>query len=149
MGEHGVPMDNRRPTMIETREEYEYCLKRGYDPLIDERFPMEIGLRREIQREKFGKNNAEGNRKFYRFCIEHSGNFCEECGRYIPFPSAVNISHRLSRGAHPAISHDPRNFDFLCYSCHKTYENGDRKGMKIYPRVEKMIEKLKEEYYNV
>lgn len=133
--------------MIETREEYDYVVGRGYEPLIDERFPMDINLRREIQREKFGKNNAEGNRKFYKFCIENLPHICAECGRYIEHPSAVNISHRLSRGAHPAVSHDPRNVDFLCFSCHQRYENGDRKGMKIYAKVEKMIEKLKNEYY--
>lgn len=132
--------------MIETREEYEYCLKRGYDPLIDERFPMEIGLRREIQREKFGKNNAQGNSKFYRYIIEHKEWVCEECGAVILYPSAVNVSHILSRGAHPDKSHDPRNVNFLCFHHHSIWENGEREKMKIYPKNQKTIEQLKKEY---
>ena len=132
--------------MIETREEYEYCLSRGYDPLIDERFPMEINLRREIQREKFGKNNRGGNSKFYRYCIENLPHVCEECGRYISYPSAVNVSHILTRGAHPDKAHDPRNVNFLCFDCHARWENGDRESMKIYPKNLKTIEQLKKEY---
>lgn len=134
--------------MITTREEYDYAMSRGYDPLIDERIPMSHDLRVEIQKEKFGRNDAAGNTRFYRYCIAKKEPVCEECGRYIYHPSATNVSHILSRGAHPAISHDPRNFNFLCFRCHAKWENGDRRGMKIYPRNEKTIDKLKKEYYH-
>lgn len=132
--------------MITTRDEYEYAKGRGYEPLIDERLPMDINIRKEIQKERFGKNNAEGNRKFYRFCIENSSHFCEECGKFIPCPSAVNVSHILTRGAHPEKAHDPRNVNILCYECHARWENGDRQNMKIYEKNQKIIEKLREEY---
>ena len=45
--------------MITTREEYDYVVSRGYEPLTDARFPMEHSLRVEIQKEKFGGSNAE------------------------------------------------------------------------------------------
>lgn len=61
--------------MITTREEYEYCLLRGIDPLIDTRISMSHDLRVEIQKEKFGKNNANGNSKFYHYCIENLPSF--------------------------------------------------------------------------
>ena len=95
--------------MITTREEYDYVVSRGYEPLIDARFPMEHSLRVEIQKEKFGGNNAEGNAKFYKWCIEHKPNICEECGKPIRYASATNVSHILTRGSHPECSHDPRN----------------------------------------
>ncbi len=62
--------------MITTREEYDALLKRGVDALCDRRYPMEIGLRREIQREKFGKNNEEGNAKFYAYCRKNLPRVC-------------------------------------------------------------------------
>jgi hypothetical protein len=135
--------------MITTREEYNYALARGYDALLDERFPMDIALRKEIQKEKFGGNNARGNSVFYRYCLENKPLVCEECGRPIDYPSAVNVSHILTRGAHPAIAHDPRNTNILCFEHHQRWENGDRKSMRIYPKNEKTILQLKKEYYNV
>lgn len=135
--------------MITTREEYNYALARGYDALLDDRFPMDIALRKEIQKEKFGGNNARGNGVFYRYCLENKPLVCEECGRPIDYPSAVNVSHILTRGAHPAIAHDPRNVNILCFEHHQRWENGDRKSMHIYPKNEKTIQQLKKEYYNV
>lgn len=132
--------------MITTREEYDYALARGYDPLYDERFPMDIALRKEIQKEKFGGNNARANSVFYRYCLENNPLVCEECGKPINFPSAVNVSHILSRGAHPDKAHDPRNVNILCFDCHAKWENGDRKSMRIYTKNEKIIELLKKEY---
>lgn len=132
--------------MIETREEYDYAVGRGYEPLIDERLPMSHALRVEIQREKFGKNNAEGNGKFYKFCLSHFPHICEECGCPIENPWAMNVSHILSRGAHQEIAHDPRNTNILCWRHHLEWENGNRKSMRIYKKNEKTIEQLKQEY---
>ena len=131
---------------IESVEEYELALARGYDALLDKRFDMDIAIRKQVQKSIFGKNNAEGNRKFYRYCLENLPLVCEECGREITFPSPVNVSHILSRGAHPDKSHDPRNVNILCFDCHARWENGDRKNMKIYPKNEKTIETLRQEY---
>ena len=50
---------------ITNREDYDALLKRGIDCLYDKRYHLEIGLRREIQREKFGKNDDAGNALFY------------------------------------------------------------------------------------
>ena len=76
--------------MITTREEYDYVVSRGYEPLMDARFPMDIHLREEIQREFFGKNTMADNTKFYKWCIEHKPNICEECGKPIRYASATN-----------------------------------------------------------
>lgn len=132
--------------MITTREEYEYAVSRGYEPLTDARFPMDIHLREEIQRGLFGKNTMEDNARFYRWCIEHKPNICEECGRPIRHIGAINVSHILSRGSHPECAHDPRNVNILCAEHHSVWENGDRQSMLIYHRNERTIELLKKEY---
>lgn len=134
--------------ILSSREEYDYCVLRGYEPLCDERFPLEHQLRRELQGEKFGKNNAVGNQKFYEWCLEHKPLFCEECGKPIRNPSAVNVSHILSRGAHPEMAHDPRNMNILCAEHHAKWEHSTtRKGMRIETKNLKIIEQLKNEYY--
>ena len=133
--------------MITTREEYDYVVSRGYEPLIDARFPMEHSLRVEIQKEKFGGNNAEGNAKFYKWCLAHKPNICEECGKPIRYASATNVSHILTRGSHPECAHDPRNANILCFECHSRWEHTTtRKGMNICHKNEKTIEMLKKEY---
>lgn len=135
--------------MIETREEYDYVVKRGYEPLVDDRFPMEHRLRVEIQREKFGKNNAEGNRKFYKFCLLHYPHICENCGKPIENPWAMNVSHILSRGSHPEMAFDPRNVNILCAGCHAAWEHATTRyhlRMWFVEKNERTIEQLKQEY---
>ena len=132
--------------MIETREEYDYVVSRGFEPLVDKRFPMEIGLRREVQGEMFGKNDSKGNEKFYKWCLRKFPHVCEECGVPIENPWAMNVSHILTRGAHPDKAHDPRNVNILCWRHHMEWENGNRKSMRIYSKNEKTIEQLKREY---
>lgn len=132
--------------IIGERWEYDYCVSRGIDPLVDTRIELPIALRKSIQKEKFGGNNAEGNSKFYRYCIEHLPHRCEECLRPIEHPTATNVSHILTRGAHPEMAHDPRNVNMLCFEHHAKWENGNRKSMRIYERNQKTIEKLKQEY---
>ena len=79
-----------KPVVIHTREDFESATKRGFNPLCEDawRLPMAIDLRREIQREIFGKNDAAGNQKFYKYCLEHKPLVCEECGCPINHPSA-------------------------------------------------------------
>ena len=133
--------------MITTIEEYEYAVARGYEPLLDERIPMSIELRKEVQRRKFGKNSIEGNARFYKWCLEHKPNICEECGKPIRYASAVNVSHILTRGAHPNKAYDPRNTNILCFEHHNMWEHSTtRQGMNICHKNEKIIEKLKQEY---
>ena len=137
-----------KPTKIEieTFEEYEYCVSRGYEPLLEfhkgAHFVLSNVLRREIQTTRFKTIES-----FYRYCYEHSSKRCEETGVSIPFYSAVNISHILTRGAHPAIAKDPRNFNLLTFLAHQKWEVGNRKSMRIYNKNQIKIEKLKLEYY--
>lgn len=134
---------------IETREEYDYVAKKGlFEPLVDDRFEIDHNVRTEIQKEKFGGNDAEGNEKFYKFCIYHLPMVCQECGKPIRNPSAINVSHILTRGAHPAMAHDPRNVNILCPEHHSMWEHATtRKTMRIYDRNNERIELLKQEYY--
>lgn len=131
---------------ISTREEYDYALKRGYDALYDERFSLPIALRKSIQKERFGGNNAKGNSRFYDYCLKAFPHICEECRKPVAHASATNVSHILSRGAHPDKAHDPRNVNILCYACHARWENGNRESMRIFEKNQRTIEKLKEEY---
>ena len=137
---------------ITNREDYDALLKRGIDCLYDKRYHLEIGLRREIQREKFGKNDAEGNAKFYACCIKHFPHVCENCGKPIPHPWATNVSHILSRGAFAPLSHDCRNVSILCWECHQKYEQKPTR-VTMNPwyleRVERTIEMLKKEYQDL
>lgn len=132
---------------IDTREEYDYALSRGYEPLVDERFPMKHELRVEVQKERFAKNDAEGNEKFYKFCLHHLPLVCKECGKPITNPSAYNVSHILTKGSNPAMSHDPRNVYILCPEHHDMYEQKTtRRRMRIFDMSEERIQQLKSEY---
>lgn len=134
---------------ITNREDYDALLKRGIDCLYNKRYHLEIGLRREIQREKFGKNDDEGNAKFYAYCIKHFPHVCENCGKPIEHPWATNVSHILSRGAFAPLSHDCRNVSILCWECHQKFEHKPTR-VTMNPwyleKVERTIEMLKKEY---
>ena len=136
-------------TEVNTREEYDALLKHGIDALSDNRYHLEIGLRRAIQKEKFGGNNDEGNAKFYAYCLHHFPMVCENCGKPIRHPWATNVSHILTRGAHPEASHDPRNISILCAECHSLYEHSTtRQQLRMWyiEKTERIKEELKKEY---
>ena len=134
---------------ISKREDYDALLKRGIDCLYDKRYHLEIGLRREIQREKFGKNDDAGNALFYAYCIKHFPHVCENCGKPIPHPWATNVSHILSREAFAPLSHDCRNVSILCWECHQKFEHKPTR-VTMNPwyleKVERRVEMLKEDY---
>jgi 5-methylcytosine-specific restriction endonuclease McrA len=134
---------------IEKREDYEALLDRGIDALYDGRYELAIGLRREIQREKFGKNDDVGNHTFYNYCLHHFPHVCENCGHPIANPWATNVSHILTRGAHPEMAHDPRNVNILCWACHEKWEHTTsrhRLNPWFVEKNERTITKLKQEY---
>lgn len=139
--------------LITDRYEYDYCVERGFEPLIDTRnFKMDIRLRVELQREIFGHctfgrgDIPVANQRFFRWVWEHKPHYCEETLRPLPGYSAVYCSHILSRGAHPDMAHDPRNINILCPEMHERWENGDREGMRIFDGNQRIIEMLREEY---
>ena len=136
---------------ITNREDYDALLKRGIDCLYDKRYHLEIGLRREIQREKFGKNDDEGNYLFYRYCLHHFPAICENCGKPIEHPWATNVSHIITRGSHPEMAHDPRNVNILCWECHELWEHKttrNRLNPWFVEKNERTIQMLKQEYNN-
>ena len=140
------------PHVITESWEYDYCVSRGIEPLIDERhIKMEIGLRVKIQRELFGrgeigKDIAQANEKFFRWVWEHKPHYCEETMKPLSNYSAAFCSHILTRGAFPEMATDPRNINILSVEQHNKWENGNRKEMRIYNGNIKTIEMLKREY---
>ena len=135
------------PIWIDTRELYDYCRTRGYEPLIDGRFCMEIRLRVSVQRDLFGTGHTPAeNERFYRWCWDHYPHQCAETMRPLKRYSATYVSHILTRGAHPEMAFDPRNVNILCFEMHNKWENGKRETMRIYRGNQLIIEQLKKEY---
>lgn len=131
--------------LMETRQQYQEMKSRGIEPLL-KNF-VSPALRRELQREIFGHTNIpRANERFYRWVWERKPHVCEECGRPLNIYSAMYVSHILSRGAHPEMSHDPRNVNILCFRCHERWENGSRKTMRIYEKNCEIIEQLRKDY---
>ena len=138
------------PVVIDTREQYDYVRSRGYEPLIDKRFAINIHLRVSIQRELFGTGHTpQENERFYKWCWEHYPHICMETMRPLRQYSATFVSHILTRGAHPEMAHDPRNVNILCFEMHNKWENGNRETMRIYRVNQLTIAQLKDEYRNV
>lgn len=140
--------------LLTDRDEYQYCINRGYNPLIDIRnFKMDIRLRVEIQRELFGHcvfgrgaNIMAANERFFRWVWDNKPHRCEECLKPLRNYSAVYCSHILTRGAFPEAAHDARNINILCFEHHNEWENGNRERMRIYPANMRLIELMKAEY---
>ncbi len=134
--------------MIKTRQEYDFIKGNGFEPLYDKRFRMDIGLRKEIQAELFGRGHtpAENNR-FYRWVWKRFPHMCCECLRPLQEYSATYISHVISRGSEPQMAHDPRNVMILCAEHHAQYEHRPtRENMRIYPASERVIAALRADY---
>ena len=141
---------NMEPIVIDTRELYDYACKRGFEPLVDRRFAVEINLRVSIQRELFGRGHTpEENERFYRYCWDHYPHVCAETMRPLHQYSAAYVSHIMTRGAHPDIAHDPRNVNILSVEMHNRWENGDRQNMRIYQSNLLIIRMLKKEYETI
>lgn len=143
-----LQLSRMQPITIKERFEYDYIVSRGYEPLLDwKRFKMDIRLRKQIQRELFGKGHTpQENEKFYKWVWAHKPHRCEETLRPLRSYSSVYISHILTRGAFPEMAHDPRNCNVLSYEMHERWENHDRQNMRIYKENCKVIELLKSEY---
>jgi hypothetical protein len=142
-----------KPYLITELDEYEYCIGRGFFPLLDvKNFNIEINLRVSIQKQFFGHtilgrgNIPQGNDRFYRYMWEKKPHYCEECMRPLEAYSSIWISHILTRGANPEIAHDTRNINILCHKHHDQWETGDRTTMRIYRGNLKTIELLKNDY---
>jgi hypothetical protein len=143
------------PVFIESIEEYQLIVSRGYEPLIDILlFRLDIKIRIEIQYELFGGSSLnkgyieQGNQKYYHWCWDHKLHFgkCQNCFRPLPGYSATFVSHIEGRGAHSELAYDPRNSNILCFDCHRKWESKDRKYMAIYRENLFIINLLKNEY---
>ena len=142
-------------TLIQTLEEYEFCLKRGHDALVSPHFILDLKLRVQIQKRTFGKcefgrgDIRKANQRYYYYMWENSPHVCENCQKPLYEDSAYFISHIYSKGRFPEMAHDPRNVNILCRECHNKWEfeiEEVRKGMRIFPRNKMIMEMLVEEY---
>lgn len=135
--------------------EYEYCVRRGFEPLLDmKNFILDIRLRIEIQQRLFGRgvygrDTMQANERFFRWVWNHRPHICEETMRPLANYSAVYCSHILSRGAFPEMATDPRNINILCLEAHTRWEHGNRETMRIFARNKRIIEILKYEYQSI
>ena len=140
--------------LITDIEQYDYCVGRGIEPLLDtNNFQIEISLRVEIQKKLFGQceigrgDIPAANQRFFKWVWQHKPHYCEECLRPLNKFAAIYCSHILTRGAHPEMAHDARNINILCPEHHCTWESATtRKAMRIYSKNMRMIETLKNEY---
>lgn len=144
------------PYFITEREDYDFFVSRGCEPLIDERhFRLDIRLRVVLQREIFGHctfGRGEipvANQRFFRWVWDHKPHRCEETLRPLPNYSATYCSHIMTRGAHPEMAHDPRNINILCPEMHDKWENGQREKMRIFGPNIQLIERLRREYMSL
>lgn len=141
------------PILLTERWEYDYCVSRGYEPLLDIRnFRLDIRLRVDIQRKLFGHcvfgrgDVPVANQRFFRWVWDHKPHRCEETMRPLNDYLAVYCSHILARGAFPEMAHDPRNINILCFEMHEKWEHGQREKMRIYAGNIRMINLLVKEY---
>ncbi len=128
---------------ISSKKEYEFAKARGFEPLVDSRFLIDINVRVRVQKETFSSDE-----QFYKFHFENSPyEVCEECGFPIREYAAIHCSHILTRGAHPEMRYDFRNANKLCPKHHTQWEDYTRREkMLIYKKNLKTIELLTEEY---
>lgn len=141
---------------IDTQEQYDYAVRRGYEPLMDWRFYLDIALRVDIQRNLFGlggfdkKSRPQANQRFYEWVWNRKPHVCEEFMIPLMQYSAKFISHILTRGAHPEMAHDPRNVNILSFKAHQKWEDATkRKYMRIYAKNIRIIQFLKNDYLNL
>lgn len=93
--------------------------------------------------------NAKTNQDFYELALlESKDKTCENCDCEIPFPSAVNISHIISKGSNSFVRSHPLNYFYLCHRCHDIYEFHDRASMRIYEEAVKRKQIITKEYYD-
>ena len=79
------------PYLITERCEYDYAVSRGFEPLIDTKhFRLDIRLRIELQREKFGHcvfgrgaDIMAANARFFKWVWAHKPHRCEETLRML------------------------------------------------------------------
>lgn len=133
---------------IESIEEFKVIESRGFKPLLNPYFLIDISVRLEIQEMLFGKPTKSNDDKFYQYCWNNKLHFCEESALPLEY-SASHISHILTKGSRPEIRHDVRNINILSFKYHNAWEYGnekDKEKMKIYWKNKSVIELLNKEY---
>lgn len=116
----------------------QYIFSRGYCQRCTPKKPV-----------KKKNKNAKTNQDFYEMALlESKDKACENCDCEIPFPTATNVSHIITKGANTFIRSHPLNYFYLCHRCHDVYEFGDRKAMRIYEEAIKRRQLMTKEYYD-
>ena len=98
---------------------------------------------------KKSNKNAKRNSDFYEMALSESKErVCENCDCQIPFPSATNVSHIVTKGSNSFVRSHPLNYFYLCLGCHHVYDFGDRISMRIYPESLRRKQIIIREYYD-
>lgn len=145
------------PIHINSLEVYHLALKAGGKPLLDwRRFSMDYSIRAHLIHELFGfplqeNDIVRANDRFYHYAWDNTAlKVCEECARPLNNFSASFVSHILTKGAHPELAHDPRNFNLLCVKHHNMweFETDTKRKMKIFRKNQIVIDLMKRDINN-
>lgn len=137
------------PVQISNKDEYFAAEAEGFSVLLDDRFNIDISLRKQLQDEIFGEDGSDPKcrERFFRWIWERKMHVCEETGAFIGHVyRAEFMSHILSRGAFIEMWNDPRNINLLSPAAHREWETGKKEKMRIWPKNKDLIAKLKAEY---
>jgi len=89
------------------------------------------------------KEKIDLDTKFYEEIWSERPHYCEECDKYLGDKwERYMFSHILSKGAHPGLRHEKLNITISCLDCHRKYEFGDKKSMKMWGEWSKRIVRL-------
>lgn len=90
---------------------------------------------------KVVKTTFDDDEEFYEKCFNNSNHKCEECGEKLPeqFRDINNkviarwrYSHIIAKSIANKLRHKLKNINHLCMDCHREWDFGDKKSMKIY-----------------
>jgi hypothetical protein len=93
---------------------------------------------------KRGAKVIKKDTEFYESIWNDRPHFCEECGTFLGSSwERIYFSHILTKGAYPELRWYKSNINLLCPKHHREWETGNKKGMSIYVKNRKTIQKLK------
>lgn len=98
---------------------------------------------------KKGQQTVKKDNAFYQEIWGKRPHFCEECGSPLGnMLKKIYFAHVVSKGSYPGLRHVEENIVLLCDKHHIQLDCNDKTKMRIWPRLEKLIIKLKRMYYD-
>jgi hypothetical protein len=138
---------------IKSVEEYRETRDRvKAEPMISLYYEIDLEVRIKIQRSLFGHPCPANDYKFYRYAWNIKIDYCEETNQPLHHYDARCISHIITKGAHPEMRYDLRNYNKVIPYIHNIWEYGtteERSKLKIFWKNKPVIEKLMNEYQKI